>query len=297
MKVDALSLLAGKKTPPTKGTKVAPGFDAMLRGAEAKGEEKKPADEKKPRSIAGTEEALLVARTLHAPTRPAPLIVTKQPDLKAAAPKVAAQPKPPVTVDQLASRAKVQHEPMRVTAPAEKKQPARAETFELPDKKRSDDPLPTTTQNAAPPPPAMETFRLDAPAPVKEAQPLAPVAPLLLDDASARVVLLPTVARMSVDTGDAGLLNVQLKVRDGVTELTATGPAAPLLEARQGELRVALAKEGLALGHFDLTQQGSQHRHAERHDPEAAVTPNTVRRTTTSSSDVATEDGRVHVRA
>lgn len=296
MKIDALSLLAGKKTQAGK-SKIAPGFDAMLRGAEAKPEEKKATDEKKPRSVTGTEEALLVARTLTAPTRPAPLIVTKPADLKAP-PKTAeaVHAKAPVTLDQLAARAKVQHEPMRVTAPTEKKH-AKPEPFELPEKKRSDDPLPQTTQVAAPPPPAAEPFRIDAPAPVKEAAPLAPVASLLLDDATARVVLMPNIARMSVDTGEAGLLNVQLKVRDGVTELTATGPAAPILEARQGELRVALAKEGLALGHFDLTQQGSQHRHAERHDPEAAITPNNVRRSSSTTSDVATEDGRVHVKA
>ena len=79
-----------------------------------------------------------------------------------------------------------------------------------------------------------------------------------MDDPSLRIVMLPTVARMSLDTGENGRLNLQLKVRDGVTELQATGPATQLLESRQGELRVALAKEGLALGHFDLTQSGSQ---------------------------------------
>ena len=45
-------------------------------------------------------------------------------------------------------------------------------------------------------------------------------------DASVRAVLLPTVARLSMDTGEAGRLNVQLKVQDGVTDIRAAGPAA-----------------------------------------------------------------------
>jgi hypothetical protein len=124
----------------------------------------------------------------------------------------------------------------------------------------------TTTTQPAPLPPTL----VDPQAPVLRpaeaqlaAQPaLAPLAPAL-EDPSLRVVMLPNVARLSIETQDSGALNLQLKVNDGVTDVRASGPAASLIEARQGELRLALAHEGLALGHFDLTQ--SDHRGAQHH--------------------------------
>lgn len=312
MKLDALAPQDGKKLDAArKGPKAAAGFDALLSSAAAQPGARpqgSSADEKKARPISGTEEALLVARTLALP-RAVPFIDTKAVDLKepkgAKQPKAAAAVGAPVTLDLLAARAKATHEPLRVTAPGDK-QPARAEAAKEPvseprarDGKKADE-LDASAARAltpAAPQAAAEPFRLEAPAQVHEAAPLSPVAPLLLEDASARIVLLPHVARMSVDTGDGGLLNVQLKVRDGVAELTAAGPASQLLEARQGELRVALAKEGLALGHFDLTQSGRQDRHAERPDVEAGATSTARRAASSSTSDTAVEDGRVHVKA
>lgn len=325
MKIDVLQLLAGKKAESArKGKPPAPGFENLLR-AEAPRAGHTPAqrperEEKKPRAAStGTEEALLVSRSLnHA--RPAPLFVTKQPELKGAkdpkdtrdvkgAPRAAgeAPTQKAITLDQLVNRAKLQHEPARVTAPGEKK-PTRGEvtrgeevtrevTRERPrELKHAEDPAPTLAPaSAVVAAPASETFRLEGPPALKEAAPLAPLAPLITDDPSLRIVLLPTIARMSLDAGDAGRLNVQLKVQDGITEVRASGPASQMFEARQGELRVALAKEGLALGHFDLTQSGSQQRHGERPDLEFSPPP-TARRAA-GSPDLAIEDGRVHVKA
>lgn len=309
MKIDALLAAAGKKADPKKKGQVpAAGFDALLSSSSPElrtgrtSPAPAPANEKKARAVTGTEEALLVSRTL-AHSRPVPFIDTKlvslKPEARPAAEAVAQAARGPVTLDHLATRAKAQHEQVRVTGPSEKK-PARAESLqelaaEAPARdERKTEVLPTA--QLATPPPAAEPFRLEAAGPA--AAPLAPVAPLLLDDPAARVVILPHVARMSVDTGDGGQLNVQVKVRDGIAELTAAGPASQLLELRQGELRVALAKEGLALGHFDLTQSGQHHQPAERHDPDPAGAPQQRRGAQRSSTpDTVAEDGRVHVRA
>lgn len=289
MRVDGL---AGHADPKSKRPeKPASGFEALLEDEGSPPPASR--DEKKPRPATGTEEALLVSRSLAAHARPAPLIVTKQPELKAPATKLAVAAKA-VTVEQLVSRSKTQHEPARLAAPGEKK-PTKGELTREPKKGEEAKPTlaPPTITTAAPS--TSEPFRIEAPPALRQAAPLAPVAPLILDDPSLRIVLLPTVARMSLDTGEAGRLHVQLKVRDGITELHASGPASQLLEARQGELRVALAKEGLALGQFDLTQSGSGHRHAERPDLERSAPP-TARRAE-FSPDTAIEDGRVHVKA
>ena len=302
MKIDVLQFLGAKKGESAHKAKAAPGFEAALhaeapRASRTQGSQER--DEKKPRAATGTEEALLVARglTVHARPAPTPLIVTKQPELKDAKTTKTVEPTmhKAVTLDQLATRSKVQHEPARVTGPTEKK-PVRGELRETgKELKKGEEPIlatATPTMNATAS--AAEPFRIEAPAAIRDAAPLAPLAPQMMDDPSLRIVLLPTVARMSMDTGENGRLNLQLKVRDGVTEVQATGPASQLLESRQGELRVALAKEGLALGHFDLTQSGSQQRHERPElDPSA---PPTARRAT-SSQDPATDDGRVHVKA
>jgi hypothetical protein len=280
-KLDATKLDATK----TAAGKAAPGFESMLNA-----ESRRPADEKKPRAVSSTDEALLVSRALTPHARPTPLIVTKPTELKVASASIVGQKA--VTLDQLASRSKEQHAPQRVTGPTEKKRAA-----EEP-KKTQEEPVLAAQVNTPPAAAAAaEPFRLEAPPAIKDAAPLAPVAPLMNEDPSLRVVLLPTIARMSMDTGDAGRINVELKVQNGITELRATGPAAQLLEARQGELRVALAKEGLALGHFDLTQSGQQQRgHGDRSEFELSAPP-TARRLSTSHNDLATEDGRVHVKA
>lgn len=299
MKIDVLQLLNGKKPESARKAKPGPGFESVLR-AEGPGAPPSTREEKKPRPSpsTGTEEALLVSRHL-APALP--LLVTKQPELKAPAAKTLAAPvQKAITLEQLVTRAKSQHEPARLAAPTEKKPAPRGEisrevTREVTrEAKKADEPGPPVLATA-PPSVAAEPFRIEAPPALKDAAPLAPVAPLMVDDPTLRIVLLPTVARMSLDTGDNGRLNLQLKVKDGITEVQATGPAAQLFEGRQGELRVALAKEGLALGHFDLTQSGSQQRHAERPDFERAAPP--AARRAVSSQETATEDGRVHVKA
>jgi flagellar hook-length control protein FliK len=119
----------------------------------------------------------------------------------------------------------------------------------------------------------------------------------IAEDPSLRIALMPNVARVSIDTGEAGRVSVQLKVNDGIAEVRASGPGAQLLEQRQGELRVALAHEGLAMGHFDLTQSGGQQRN-ERPEPvdrgqqSARAAPRA-----TSSTDSAPGDGHLHVKA
>lgn len=252
-------------------------------------------------------EALLVS---HATSpRPAAVIDTKKQNVKAA---------PKAEADAVAARAK---------AHPTTTQPAGAKLHELskpregkaasgeraqPDKKHDDFKLeapqrPAESQaTAATQARAPQGLPTDAAQPmvsanpVRDAAPLAPVAPLMLEDASVRAVLLPTVARVSLEAGEAGRLNVQLKVNDGVTEIRATGPAAQLLEARQGELRVALAKEGLALGHFDLTQGHQHQQRPDAPDEQAAPLARKHAAATTSSSSIdstVTSDGRLHVKA
>ena len=132
----------------------------------------------------------------------------------------------------------------------------------------------------------------DAPPPVAPA--LEPFVAQLVEDPSARISLTPSIARVSVDTGDAGRLSVQLKVTDGVTDVRASGPAAPMLDARQNELRVALAQEGLSLGRFDLNQR-DQHR--ERPEPVEVERPQKPSQVGRSLSDSVASDGRIHVKA
>ncbi len=306
MKMDALQLLGadGKLGGTKKGAKIAPGFESALKtpvaqwkeralghdparadSSKAEKDEKSDKPDKKPRVITTAEELLLMARSLTPHVRPDPLIVTKPVLHKVEAAKVGAE--------QLAARAKGLQEHTRVAGPTEPKKPLPVVETQGPvkDPKKAEEPaLGMATPLAAP---TNEPFRIEAPVAIQAAAPLAQVAPLMLEDASVRAVLLPTVARMTLDTGEAGQLNVQLKVRDGVTEIRAGGPAAQLLESRQGELRVALAKEGLALGHFDLTQSGSQQRH-ER--PEFDGAAPTARRAAASTQDSSVEDGRGHVK-
>ena len=111
--------------------------------------------------------------------------------------------------------------------------------------------------------------------------------------------MLPNVARLNVETQDSGTLSLQVKVHDGVTDIRAAGPAASLVEARQGELRLALAHEGLALGHFDLTQsdhQGASQQRFEPHDEREPLPRRTHVRPESSSSTTRAE-GRLSVKA
>ena len=296
MKMNVLLLMGGGKAELAKKAKVAPGFETALKArveptkesAKEQGKERPAKDEKKARLTSSSEEALLVSRALVNHARPAPLVGTKPQEPKVEHAKIGA--------DQLATRVKGQAEHARVTPPAEAKKAARVSDAEpeLKEHARGEEPLlqTGTTQAAAP---AAEPFHIEAPQALKDAAPLAQVAPMMLDDASVRAVLMPNIARVSMNTGEAGELKLQLKVHDGITDVRATGPAAQLFESRQGELRVALAREGLALGHFDLTQSDSQQRHAERPDFDPAA-PTARRATSSSTADTATEDGRVHVK-
>jgi hypothetical protein len=85
--------------------------------------------------------------------------------------------------------------------------------------------------------------------------------PAALDDPSFRAFISPTFARLNVETGSEQQLSIQVRVHEGVTDIRATGAGASLLDARQHELRLALATEGLRLGDYD-----SDHR--DRHDAE-----------------------------
>lgn len=109
-------------------------------------------------------------------------------------------------------------------------------------------------------------------------------------------MVLPNFARMSVETSDGSTLSVQVKVHDGITDVRASGPAAPLIEGRQGELRVALAREGLALGHFDLTQSDSRHSSHRFETPEDRELP-TRRPQLRASTPTHRADGRLSVKA
>jgi hypothetical protein len=126
--------------------------------------------------------------------------------------------------------------------------------------------------------------------------------PQIIGDPSLRIALMPHSARVSVDTPEAGRVSVQVKVTDGVAELRASGPAAGALDLRQNELRVALAHEGLALGHFDLTQHGQgQQQRGDQSEAGALAEQSswpTVRSSVSSPpSEALTGDGRVHVKA
>jgi hypothetical protein len=128
-----------------------------------------------------------------------------------------------------------------------------------------------------------------------------PLMPQMVEDASLRVALMPHTARVSLETPESGRVSVQVKVTDGVAEMHASGPAAPALDLRQNELRVALAQQGLSLGQFDLTQsgggQGGNQREERAERAETSSTRSTRSSSSSSSSEAIAGDGRVHVKA
>ena len=178
----------------------------------------------------------------------------------------------------------------------------RVETKKVAEPERDDK---TVTQLPTQPAPLQPT-ELPPPQRVAEASappppnPLPNVTPAYLDDPTLRVVVLPNIARLNVETQDSGTLSLQVKVHDGVADIRAAGPAASLVEARQGELRLALAHEGLALGHFDLTQsdhQGAPQHHFEPHDEREALPRRTHVRPESSDSTTTRAEGRLSVKA
>ncbi|MFT3838924.1 MAG: flagellar hook-length control protein FliK [Myxococcaceae bacterium] len=128
------------------------------------------------------------------------------------------------------------------------------------------------------------------------ALPPLPIDPALAQQDSLRVMLLPHAAKVSVETPDSGRLEVRVDVHDGVAHVRAAGEAAPLIDARTNELRVALAQEGLALGNFEL---GQQQRRPD--DPERPSDASGFRRAQPAAKS-ATEgqkslDGGLHIHA
>jgi hypothetical protein len=142
------------------------------------------------------------------------------------------------------------------------------------------------------PAPIAELNAVSAPPAVIPAA-LEPMLTQVSEDPSLRISLMPMVARVSLETPDAGRVSLQLKVADGVTDVRASGPAAASLELRQNELRVALAHEGLALGNFDLTQSNQQQQRPERREADLPRPP----RPSAASNDSVDDDGRLHVKA
>ncbi len=211
------------------------------------------------------------------------------------------------TFEHVATRAKARHDSQQrlagTNAPPTERQAAKAsESDERRDREALARGATSASPAALPTPQPSPTFELSAPAVPVATAPSIPAAleaflPQLQDDPSLRIALMPNTARVSLDTPDGGRVSLQLKVKDGVTEVRASGPAAAALELRTNELRVALAHEGLALGHFDLTQSNSQHRQAER--PEPPEPTSGARRTTPSpsSTGAVSHDGRLHVKA
>ncbi len=145
---------------------------------------------------------------------------------------------------------------------------------------------------------ANASSRTTEPTAVAPPPPVPFVAPAHLDDPSLRVVVLPTIARMNVETKE-GSLSLQVRVHDGVTDVRASGAGAMLVDARQGELRLALAHEGLKLGQLELAQSDAgSSRHQRREAPEERATA-TTRRPTLRQQLTTTlrADGRLSVKA
>lgn len=291
----------------------APG-PAAAQGAADEPTSTRPAPSERPIRVrtGETEAAVLPQSGATAPfVRSTLSFDTKASDLKTPAPAArggavaVAQPNvaPQHTLDGIVARSKALSETLRVSTPAQPvaagRRPAVEELTEPEAKRKAHGDEPTASPAA---PAGLSTSPLAAPtSPTPAAEPsptipapLEPYVTQLVEDPSAHLSLSNTSARLSVDTPEAGRLSVQLKVTDGVTDVRATGPAAPMLDARQNELRLALAQEGLSLGQFDL---GQQERHRDR--PEAPDAPPAPRspRSPRATSDAVTADGRVHVKA
>jgi len=123
-------------------------------------------------------------------------------------------------------------------APPQKQRPAPAKHVEEP---KLQIPLATQTPSA----PTASTKE------VTEAPPAAFIAQLP-EDPSLRMNVSPNAAAISIQTANAGDLSLYLRVRDGNAELRMTGAAAPLLERRSDELRLALATEGITLQRLEI---------------------------------------------
>jgi hypothetical protein len=93
-----------------------------------------------------------------------------------------------------------------------------------------------------------------------------------LEDSALRLSVMPQSAHINIDAGGAGDLSLHLRVKDGVADVRLEGAASPLLEPKADELRVVLATEGITLGSFDVSQDGSsRHEQAYQSQDEVAA--------------------------
>ncbi|MCA3015495.1 MAG: hypothetical protein INH41_24155 [Myxococcaceae bacterium] len=215
----------------------------------------------------------------------------------AAADGTAPQPaKAPLILELAAQRLAPTPEPKRARSEGQSPSPHEPQVAGL---ERKREPERDDASALSRPPVAALPLEPSAPARIEvppAAPPLHAVTPAMLEDPALRVIVLPNVARVNVDTGDQGSVSLQVKVQDGVADVRATGPAASLIEARQGELRVALASEGLSLGQFDLGQSdsgGRRERFETAEERELAPRRAPLRATTTTTR----TDGRLSVKA
>lgn len=233
----------------------------------------------------GTKSAELKARR-DAIEQPAPIALATAPQTTPLILELAAQRLAPPPVELRRPRAESQ-----VMAPAEAvggiERKRELDRPELGDATGSLKPaLPTAPADA---PPRLEA--VSAPPPVPN------LAPPMLEDPSLRVVVLPNLARVNVETADQGSLSLQVRVQDGVTDIRATGPAAPMVEARQSELRVALANEGLSLGRFEFGQSDSNNRRERFETPDDRDTLPRRAPARATTSQTLRADGRLSVKA
>lgn len=124
-----------------------------------------------------------------------------------------------------------------------------------------------------------------------------------LDDPSLRVSVMPQAAHINIETGGAGDLSLHLRVKDGVADVRLEGAATPLLVPRTDELRVVLATQGIALGSFDVSQDGnSKNEQAyqtreELSEVRSQFQPSASSDTTDSESARAARTGIVNIKA
>jgi hypothetical protein len=125
------------------------------------------------------------------------------------------------------------------------------------------------------------TSTIDGPALAQDprASAAASAAEAILMDPALRAAVMPHSAQISLTT-EQGLLTVSLHAKNGITDVTMTGAAAPQLEAHKHELVQALASEGMSLGSFDTKSGG----HGAEHDPQQQQQDDDVRAAAAAST-------------
>lgn len=217
-----------------------------------------------------------------------------------ATPPKAAQPLAAALIEQRAA-ARPEAPPPEPAAPlqAQMREPAKVKA----------EPKKPAEETPARPAAAQQPFEVrggsqaEASAVPRQASPPALPLPTAAETQAPYLVLGAGGARLSVDTGEAGAISVRIDVRDGTADLRAAGAAAPLLASHTGDLRAALAAEGLRLGALDVDDRsaswggggagandrgapdGDPHERRAAHVPRPASTPAQAR------------NGRLHVKA